>query len=1001
MVGKTPQVREIVYNVLDDNGDRTVVAKGATTVDVGDTKELFTRTTALESLTSDNVSNISDVQSNITQLQNLIGGAVLDVEIVNIFSPLLLSLDRDHVSNVTRITTLEDVQVSNSLIISNNYSNISFLQDDFYSNIGRIDILEVIHESNVANINGNFSNISILQSETAENFSNISNLFGTIESITDFGNITDLQSNVEILKNRINDPGGIIKIGFDAGANDPGGASISIGQGAGQYIGTNSIAIGAAAQPNTSLEQAASTQGSIVINAKGTPLLAPRQSTLVIRPIQTDDSNTINIMGYNETYGEIVQSTLLRGIDGNVHATSNIIVNDGAIIFETNGNGSFGGIVEINSTLEVGWTSSFTGAMQMESTLEVGATSLFVGEMTVHDSVNVHGQSFIVYKGAADKKIILTNEGTGSFLTNVDIGQALKVGGTSSFNGLMQMENNLEVGGTSSFGGNITVDANTFIHGQSFIMYDAEEVSKIAITHAGNASFAGFLEVADVNCNDTIDCFNSFRMRDGATSNVNINKLGESSFAGKMQINNALVVQENSSFVGGIIVPSPATSSFGGAVTVNSTSTFTNDITVNAKTFIHGQSFIMYDAEGVSNISLTHTGNASFAGFLDVSNVNCDDTFDCFNTFRMRDGAATKVSINKDGESSFAGKMQINDTLNVGSFLTIQNAAVTDGKVIINPSVDGTDCVTIEGGLSILNGLGGMKASISRGGAGFFASALGTNGTLSAKSDFTIKKITLGQLDTDVATIQASTGNASFLGTMQVAGKIIAATTTSSFASGMMVGGLSSVTSITTGGKITAGGNITGGDVSGANGTFSGKIIASTTTSSFASGMMVGGLSSVTSITTGGKITAGGNITGGDVSGANGTFSGKIIASTTTSSFASGMMVGGLSTVTSITTGGKITAGGNITGLDFIIPSDRRFKTEITHIPNALDKIKQISGCTYKVGDKPSAGVIAQEILKVLPEVVHTREDGYYAVSYHGLIGLLIEAVKELSEKVK
>mgnify|MGYP006096663121 CR=1 FL=1 len=52
MVGKTPQVREIVYNVLDDNGDRTVVAKGATTVDVGNTKELFTRTTALESLTS-------------------------------------------------------------------------------------------------------------------------------------------------------------------------------------------------------------------------------------------------------------------------------------------------------------------------------------------------------------------------------------------------------------------------------------------------------------------------------------------------------------------------------------------------------------------------------------------------------------------------------------------------------------------------------------------------------------------------------------------------------------------------------------------------------------------------------------------------------------------------------------------------------------------------------------------------------------------------------------
>jgi hypothetical protein len=164
MVGKTPQVREIVYNVLDDNGDRTVVAKGATTVDVGDTKELFTRTTALESLTSDNVSNISDIQSEQTALRNFLGGAVLDqsFEISEIYSPLLLGVVRDHVSNVTRIATLEDVQLSNSLIISNNFSNISFLQDDFYSNIGRIDVLEVIHESNVANINGNFSNISEL-----------------------------------------------------------------------------------------------------------------------------------------------------------------------------------------------------------------------------------------------------------------------------------------------------------------------------------------------------------------------------------------------------------------------------------------------------------------------------------------------------------------------------------------------------------------------------------------------------------------------------------------------------------------------------------------------------------------------------------------------------------------------------------------------------------------------------------------------------------------------
>jgi len=1018
MVGKTPQVREIVYNVLDDNGDRTVVAKGATTVDVGDTKELFTRTTALESLTSDNVSNISVAQSNIIALQNFLGGAVLDAEIENVFSPLLLSLDRDHVSNVIRIATLEDVQLSNSLIISNNFSNITILQDDFDSNINRIDVLEDIHVSNVANINGNFSNISILQEYTDGTFTNVSTLQTSIGAIVNYGPITTLQSDVTSLKDRINDT--IIKIGEDAGENDPGGASISIGQGAGAYIGTNSIAIGAAAQPNTSLQQASSTQGSIVINATGTPLPAPRQSTLVIRPIQTDDSNTINIMGYNETYGEIVQSTLLRGIDGNVHATSNIIVNDNAIVFETNGNGSFGGIVEINSNIEVGGASSFTGAMQVDDTLEIAGTSSFFGNVTVDANVFVHGENFIVYNGAGVEEVILTDQGTGSFLTNVDIGGALEVGGTSSFTGLIQMEKTLEVGKSSSFGGDITVDANTFIHGQSFIMYDAEEVSNISLTHNGNASFAGFLEVANVNCNDTIDCFNSFRMRDGATSNVIINKLGESSFAGKMQINDILAVQGHSSFLANVEIV--GTSSFGGIVTVNNTSTFTNDITVNANTFIHGQSFIMYDAEQVSNISLTHTGNASFAGFLDVSNVNCDDTIDCFNTFRMRDGATSNVSINKLGVSSFAGAMQINDTLVVDNTLTIQNSIDSEnGKVIIDPSIHTSDCVKIQGGISIYNGVttdsGSKNASISRSGAGFFATSLSTNGGLTAKSNFTIKKTTPNQADTDVATIQASTGNASFAGTMQVAST-------------------EDRTSATTGALQVAGDVYIAKKLHvGGTGSFAGAMqVASeaTSTNKTTGALKVGGgVGIVENLHVGGTGSFGGTM---NVVGATelnnsltikaGTVVKASISASGVSTFAGAMQVASTATSTTTTTGALKVGGGvgigenlyvggtgsfagamqvdaNITGDDFIIPSDRRFKTEITHIPNALDKIKQISGCTYKVGDKPSAGVIAQEILKVLPEVVHTREDGYYAVSYHGLIGLLIEAVKELSEKVK
>ena len=101
MVGKTPQVREIVFNVLDDNGERTVVAKGATTVDVGDTQQLFTRTSNLEVLSSNNFSNISNVQSNIVSIE-----AFLSQFTGSTYSPLLLTLQNDHVNNVTRIDTL-------------------------------------------------------------------------------------------------------------------------------------------------------------------------------------------------------------------------------------------------------------------------------------------------------------------------------------------------------------------------------------------------------------------------------------------------------------------------------------------------------------------------------------------------------------------------------------------------------------------------------------------------------------------------------------------------------------------------------------------------------------------------------------------------------------------------------------------------------------------------------------------------------------------------------
>jgi hypothetical protein len=97
---------------------------------------------------------------------------------------------------------------------------------------------------------------------------------------------------------------------------------------------------------------------------------------------------------------------------------------------------------------------------------------------------------------------------------------------------------------------------------------------------------------------------------------------------------------------------------------------------------------------------------------------------------------------------------------------------------------------------------------------------------------------------------------------------------------------------------------------------------------------------------------------------------------------------------------GSITATGNITAY---LSSDERLKTEIVEIPNALDKVHALRGVTYtKISSGArETGLIAQDLQKVLPEVVRTAEGGedagYLAVNYAQTVGLLVEAIKELS----
>ena len=119
----------------------------------------------------------------------------------------------------------------------------------------------------------------------------------------------------------------------------------------------------------------------------------------------------------------------------------------------------------------------------------------------------------------------------------------------------------------------------------------------------------------------------------------------------------------------------------------------------------------------------------------------------------------------------------------------------------------------------------------------------------------------------------------------------------------------------------------------------------------------------------------------------------------------------GVGTAASGTTG-EIRATNEITAY---YSSDVALKENITTIDNALDKINSLQGVKFDWTDeyinsrggedgyfvrKHDTGIIAQDVEKVLPEIVAERADGFKGVKYEKLMGLVIQAIKELSKKM-
>lgn len=98
---------------------------------------------------------------------------------------------------------------------------------------------------------------------------------------------------------------------------------------------------------------------------------------------------------------------------------------------------------------------------------------------------------------------------------------------------------------------------------------------------------------------------------------------------------------------------------------------------------------------------------------------------------------------------------------------------------------------------------------------------------------------------------------------------------------------------------------------------------------------------------------------------------------------------------------GDVNVSGVLTATDVDLKSDISLKENITTIENALTRIENIRGVRFnwKENHKPSYGVIAQELEEVFPELVGPTDPK--TVNYNGIIGVLIEAVKELRKEIE
>ena len=284
------------------------------------------------------------------------------------------------------------------------------------------------------------------------------------------------------------------------------------------------------------------------------------------------------------------------------------------------------------------------------------------------------------------------------------------------------------------------------------------------------------------------------------------------------------------------------------------------------------------------------------------------------------------------------------------------------------------------------------------------------------------------QIDSNGIVLQGSASLTTAGGGSLLAGSLFLNTSSNflTFTSGTQYDGSADVT-ITTNGTVAAtGGTLVARDVNAdswfrnvtGSGTISAATISGTTS---VSAPTITGTTSVSAP----AITGTSNVTGGTILGDHvytlGNLMGGIITAhnyvTATnavygpdiqaSNLVSGPTIVAATSVTAPTvTGTTSVTAPTVTGTTLVTAptvtatSDIRLKSNIVKIDNSLEKIDKLNGYTFTMNDTQMTGLVAQEVLDVLPEAVVGNKGDMYSLAYGNMVGLLVEGIKELKKEV-